>query len=252
MSGCDGDHVAQKADSLYPLALEEDVHVYRQLYGQRPAWAVLPGETLLVFRLRTRLASAMKVFSHNIPVIHFLPLHSPGGCRGVPSPSPCSRRPHGATSWSLLCPMGGGTCLELVVEAQAPGRTPLWGVPSGLVPSAHMGNGLRSHLHPFSPFPIPLSPSPPQLLLGSPPSQMSCACSRRGKSPESNGLGFIQWLPGAGGSCLCWKCFYSICLMMFMPWETRENHFWIPWKVETQKNPVFGGIGVSGRGGPER
>lgn len=31
MSGCNGDCVAQKADNLYSLTLEKDVHVYGSL-----------------------------------------------------------------------------------------------------------------------------------------------------------------------------------------------------------------------------
>lgn len=56
-----------------------------------------------------------------------------------------------------------------------------------------MPTWVTSHLLPFSPSLPP--PSPPQLLLGSPPSLTSNVSSRRGQSPERNRLGFIWWLP---------------------------------------------------------
>lgn len=81
------------------------------------------------------------------------------GCRGIPSPSPCNRRPHCATSWSLLCPMEGDTCLELVVVT-GPRQDTSVGGSQGLVPNAYMGHKPPSSFLslPTSTIPSPASP----------------------------------------------------------------------------------------------
>lgn len=143
-------------------------------------------QALLISRLRAPVPAARR-FSYSHP---FPPLHSPGAAEGSPPPVSGADVPPVSPAGACCAQWRGHPS---AVGGQGPGRGQgsSVGVPGAMVPSTHTRNGLTGHLHPSS-LPDPSSPlPPPQLLLGLPPSQTPCSCSRRAQRG-------IDWVLGSG------------------------------------------------------
>lgn len=84
-------------------------------------------------------------------------------------------------------------------------------------------------------------PHPLRLFWGPPPPQTVSACSGGGQSPGS-GRGYLG--TRAGERRHFWKHSYSLCFMMFKPWEPEGTTARFPGTVETQTNCSCGALGA--------